>query len=172
IASPMRWPSGATATNCLALPGPKFAKVLTARSLNSRSASAPSTNRSVMWWDWSSRAQLSSHARCSVRQLVNSGCTGKVLGGKLRLRSSSTGLPARARAAARLSDGMTRVVLPLGGGCATGPGGGGHPATRPHPSDSGGRLAPPSGVVVTTSGLGVRRRADHGAHGELLVRDR
>ena len=58
-----------------------------------------------MWCDWSSNAQVSTHDRCSERQFVNSGCTGKVLGGKLRFLSSSTGLPVRASAAARLSDG-------------------------------------------------------------------
>jgi hypothetical protein len=62
--------------------------------------------RSVMWWDWSSSAQVSTHDRCSERQFVNSGFTGKVLGGKLRFLRSSTGLPARARAVARDSEGM------------------------------------------------------------------
>src|SRR4051794_13690099 len=166
MASPMRWPSGLTATNCLALPGPKFAKVLTARPLSSRSASGPSTNRSVMWCDWSSSAQVSSQDRDSVRQLVNSGCTGKVLGGKARFRRSSTGLPARASAAARLSDDMSGTFRARGKD--RGPGGGEFPP--PGPGDSGGRLAPPSPVVVAASGLGVRRRAHHGAHGELLVR--
>src|SRR3954462_11636629 len=168
MASPIRWPSGETATNCLALPGPKVAKVLTARSLNSRGASGPSTNRSVMWWDWSSRAQLSSHARCSVRQLVNSGFTGKVLGGKLRFRRSSTGLPARARAAARLSDDMDPAPF-LGGG---GPGSGGCvPATRPRasPGLARGRAAPAL-VVGLPRHLGVGHRAHGGADLELLVR--
>src|SRR3954452_325976 len=104
MASPIRYPSGFTATNCLALPTPKFAKVLTPTSLSSRSASWPWMKRSVMWWDWSSSAQVSTHDRCSERQLVNSGFTGKVLGGKLRFLRSSTGLSARARAAARLLD--------------------------------------------------------------------
>ena len=45
---------------------------------SSRSASGPVMNRSVMWWDWSSSAQVSTHDRCSERQLLNSGVTGKV----------------------------------------------------------------------------------------------
>src|SRR4051812_50218976 len=88
--------------------------------------------RSVMWWDWSSSAQVSTHDRCSDRQLVNSGFTGKVLGGKLRFRRSSTGPPARDSAAARLSDDMAdRSFRGVEQGRA-GPGGAVVPAARPH----------------------------------------
>src|SRR3954452_23932355 len=167
MASPIRWPSGATATNCLALPGPKAAKLLTARSLNSRRASGPVTNRSCMWCDWSSSAQLSSQDRCSDRQLVNSGCTGKVLGGKARLRRSSTGLPTPARAAARLSDDMVRVLLSAGGDEH---GAGRRGVPPPGPGNSGGGLAAPPRVVVRACGLRVGGRAHHGPDGELLVR--
>jgi len=59
-----------------------------------------------------SSAQVSSQERCSERQLVNSGGMGKVLGGKERFRSSSTGLPTRVSAAARLSEGMTKEAFP------------------------------------------------------------
>ncbi len=57
-----------------------------------------------MWWDWSSRAQVCAHARCSERQLVNSGATGNVMARAAECRSSSTGEPARSTAAARDSD--------------------------------------------------------------------
>src|SRR4051794_1995087 len=139
--------------------------------------------RSVMWWDWSSSAQVSTHDRCSERQFVNSGFTGKVLGGKLRFLRSSTGLPARASAAARLSvdmGGRTShrddvVGAPRVGGVRPGadaPGSDGRVGatrSRTSPDLAGGR-APPAGVVVRTGGLRVRRRAHHGAHGDLLVR--
>ena len=49
-----------------------------------------------MWCDWSMSATLVFHARCSSRQFVNSGATGNVNAGQSWLRSSSTGLPARA----------------------------------------------------------------------------
>ena len=57
-------------------------------------------NRSVMWCDWSSSATDVRHACCSERQLLNSGVTGKTVGRACALRSSATGLPARAMACA------------------------------------------------------------------------
>jgi hypothetical protein len=123
MASPIRWPPALTATYCLALFTPKFANVFTPRSLNSRSASGPSTNRSVMWWDWSSSAHVVAHARCSERQFVNSGAIGNVWARAAEFRSSSTGLPARAIAAARLSGGTPPTV--------------GKPGPCPHRADDG-----------------------------------
>ncbi len=102
MASPMKKPPELTATYCLALPGVKFANVLTPKSLSSRSASGPLMNRSVMWCDWSNSAHEVRQASCSVRQLVNSGATGKACGRTVDWRSISTGDPARLMAASRL----------------------------------------------------------------------
>ncbi len=112
MASPMNCPSALTVTYCLALPGPKPANVLTPKSDSSRSASGPLRYRSVMWWDWSNSAQEVRQARCSERQLVNSGATGNKCGRALELRSSSTGDPACAIAASRLDCGITCSPLP------------------------------------------------------------
>ena len=59
---------------------------------------------------WSSSAQDSSQARCSDRQLVNSGVITKVWAWVVRLRSSSTGLSARVSAAARDSSAEAPAV--------------------------------------------------------------
>ena len=48
-----------------------------------------------MWCDWSNSTHEVRQAFCSVRQLVNSGATGKACGRAVDWRSSSTGDPAR-----------------------------------------------------------------------------
>ena len=53
-----------------------------------------------MWCDWSSTATDVLQARCSSRQLVNSGATGNVNAGQLWFRRTSTGLPTRTIASA------------------------------------------------------------------------
>src|SRR5262245_9882219 len=66
-----------------------------------------------MWNDWSNRTHVSCQARCSSRQLVNSGGTpGKTLAPVCELRSSSTGLAAVASRSSRLrlEDTATRTV--------------------------------------------------------------
>ena len=70
--SPITYPSGLHATNCLALFTWNVANEFTPRSESSRMTSGPSIVRSVMWCDWSNRAHVSRHARCSSRQLENS----------------------------------------------------------------------------------------------------
>ncbi len=110
MASPMNWPPALTATYCLALPGPKFANEFTPSRLSSLSASGPLRNRSVMWCDWSNSTHEVRQAFCSVRQLVNSGATGKACGRAVDWRSSSTGDPARVIAASRLSDPMSAAT--------------------------------------------------------------
>ena len=65
------------ATNCLALPGPKFLKLFTPSMASTLSASGPSTYMSVMWYDWLNRMHVSRQARCSSLQFENSlGTTG------------------------------------------------------------------------------------------------
>ena len=70
--------------NCFAWSTWKFAKLFTPTSESSLSASGPVMNRSVMWCDWSSSATDVRHACCSDRQLLNSGVTGKTVGGPAR----------------------------------------------------------------------------------------
>ena len=120
MASPMKKPPALTATYCLALPGVKFANVFTPRSLSSRCASGPERNRSVMWCDWSNSAHEVRQASCSVRQLVNSGATGKACGRTADWRSSSTGDPARLMAASRVIGPMPGITRGT--------------RTRPHPA--------------------------------------
>ena len=88
--------------NCFAESTVNFANELTARSCRSLSASGPLMNRSVMWCDWSSSAHDVRQDCCSLRQLLNSGATGKTVGLDCALRRYSTGLPASAMASARL----------------------------------------------------------------------
>ena len=84
--------------SCLATPTRKVANVLGEIDESTSMASAPSMNSCVMWCDWSMIATVVDHARCSSRQLVNSGLIGNVIEGQSWLRSSSTGLPTRAMA--------------------------------------------------------------------------
>ena len=116
MASPMNCPAALTATYCLALPVPKLANELTPKPLSSRSASGPLRNRSVMWCDWSNSTHEVRQACCSVRQLVNSGATGKACGRAVDCRSSSTGEPARRIAASRLIAPMSSATSTAGSG--------------------------------------------------------
>jgi hypothetical protein len=92
----------------LGLSGSEVAEVLAPKRLSRSKAPGPRRKKSVMWWDWSNSTQQVRQARCSERQLVNSGATGKAYGRAGECRSSSTGDPARLIAASRLSDPMAK----------------------------------------------------------------
>jgi len=64
--------------NCLATPGPRFARLLTPIQFRSFTESGPRRNNTCMRCDWSNRIADSRQASCSSRQFENSAGIGIV----------------------------------------------------------------------------------------------